>query len=194
MKYKFWVFFCYSIKRYWLLLLMIVFPIFLNLLFCLQMVVNTLSLGVAASAFTIFIFELSKDWKIFKVIAMLLGNYEERDPNDLMASPTASSKLFYKGGNCLKIETTHFDSEGKKVWIGLILLNWDNPTVGDLTYSYVNRVKEVFGTKKFIFPQIYNKSEIKFFLVPIENKLIQLGKVGKKEPTYEYANKVFIKV
>lgn len=75
----------------------------------------------------------------------------------------------------------------------MIILNWDNPTVGDLTYSYINREKEVFGTKKFIFPQINNKSEIKFLLVPIENKLIELDKVGIKEPKYEYANKVFIK-
>lgn len=118
MKYKLWVFFYYSIKRYWLLLLMIVFSISLNLLFCLEMVVNTISLGVAASAFTIIVFELNKDWKIFKVVAMLTGNYEERDPNDLKSDPTAYSKLFYKGGNCLEIKTTHQDKGNELVWVG----------------------------------------------------------------------------
>ena len=135
--------------------------------------------GVYASTLVVLIFEFIQEYRLYKRLNFLGGDWEEFGIKDrFLDGPIAKGKIIYNGGNALTIELTH----DNRKWTGEIIVNKDYPHIGTISWAYVpdSGQDHEFGVKEIIIPTERNKKDHKylyFYLLPVNHSMNLMGEL-----------------
>ena len=94
--------------------------------------------GVYASTLVVLIFEFIQEYRLYKRLNFLGGDWEEFGIKDrFLDGPIAKGKIIYNGGNALTIELTH----DNRKWTGEIIVNKDYPHIGTISTGICSRLR-----------------------------------------------------
>ncbi|MDP3468479.1 MAG: hypothetical protein Q8S11_09105 [Daejeonella sp.] len=135
--------------------------------------------GAYASTLVVLIFEFIQEYRLFKRLNLLTGDWEEFGIQDRFSDgPIANGKIIYNGGNSLTIELAH----DNRKWTGEIIVNKDYPHSGTISWAYVpdSGQDHEFGLKEIIIPTERNKTDGKYlflYILPVNHSMNLMGEL-----------------
>jgi hypothetical protein len=140
---------------------------------CGQSIIRNILQGAYASTLVVLMFEFIQEYRLYKRLNILEGNWEEFGIKDrFLDGPIAKGKITYNGGNSLTIELSHHNRK----WSGEIIVNKDYPHIGTISWAYVPDFGQdhEFGLKDIIIPTERNKVDGKYlflYLLPVNHSM-----------------------
>jgi len=135
--------------------------------------------GAYASTLVVLIFEFIQEYRLYKRLNFLTGDWEEFGIQDrFLKGPIAKGKIIYNGGNSLTIELSH----DNRKWTGEIIVNKDYPHTGTISWAYLpdSGQDHEFGVKEIIIPTERNKTDDKYlflYLLPVNHSMNLMGEL-----------------
>lgn len=146
---------------------------------CGESIIRNILQGAYASTLVVLLFEFIQEYRLYKRLNILNGEWEEYGIKDrFLVGPIAKGKITYNGGNSMTIELSH----DNRKWAGEIIVNKDYPHIGTISWAYIpdSGQDHEFGLKDFIIPTERNKADDKylfFYLLPVNHSMNLMGEL-----------------
>jgi len=146
----------------------------------LKLIILNVIQGAYASTLVVLIFEFIQEYRLYKRLNLLTGEWEEfAIENRFLVGPIARGKIIYSGGNSLTIELTH----DNRKWTGEIIVNKNYPHSGTISWAYVpdSEQDHEFGLKEIIIPTERNKTDVEYlflYLLPVNHSMNLMGELS----------------